>query len=104
MSTTAFPDDSTVLDREEQKAKPPPLYKVMILNDDYTPMDFVVAVLQTVFLMSRAKSTTVMLAIHRAGVGVCGTYIQDVAQSKVDHVLALAKEFQHPLQCIMEQE
>ncbi|HEX7326999.1 MAG TPA: ATP-dependent Clp protease adaptor ClpS, partial [Casimicrobiaceae bacterium] len=64
----------SVLDVERTRVKPPPLYKVMLLNDDYTPMDFVVVVLQTVFGMSREKATQVMLQVHREGMGVCGTY------------------------------
>ena len=69
----------TVLEAEKAKVKPPPLYKVMLLNDDYTPMDFVVVVLQTVFAMSREKATQVMLQVHREGMGVCGTYTREVA-------------------------
>ena len=72
-----------VLEAEKAKVKPPPLYKVMLLNDDYTPMDFVVVVLQTVFAMSREKATQVMLQVHREGMGVCGTYTREVAVAKV---------------------
>src|SRR5438874_9276654 len=93
----------TVLEAEKAKVKPPPLYKVMLLNDDYTPMDFVVVVLQTVFAMSREKATQVMLQVHREGMGVCGTYTREVAAAKVDQVLGIAKKHQHPLQCTMEE-
>ncbi|MEN9559975.1 MAG: ATP-dependent Clp protease adapter protein ClpS [Pseudomonadota bacterium] len=103
-STNHDPDIDTVLERVEQKVKPPPMHKVMILNDDYTPMDFVVRVLQGVFQMSREKATTVMLAIHRNGMGVCGVYTKDIATTKVEIVLALAQEQQHPLQCLSEEE
>ena len=93
----------TVLEPEKAKVKPPPLYKVMLLNDDYTPMDFVVIVLQTVFSMSREKATQVMLQVHREGMGVCGTYTREVAATKVDQVINLARKHQHPLQCTMEE-
>ncbi|HVE50867.1 MAG TPA: ATP-dependent Clp protease adapter ClpS [Casimicrobiaceae bacterium] len=92
-----------VLDAEKVKQKPPPLWKVLLLNDDYTPMDFVVVVLQTVFGMSREKATRVMLQVHREGMGVCGTYTREIAASKVDQVIDIAKKAQHPLQCTMEE-
>jgi ATP-dependent Clp protease adaptor protein ClpS len=95
--------EGNVLDVEKVVLKPPPLYKVMLLNDDYTPMDFVVVVLQTVFAMSREKATQVMLQIHREGMGVCGTYTREVAAAKVDQVLDIARRHQHPLQCTMEE-
>ena len=78
---------ASVLEVEKTRLKPPPLYKVMLLNDDYTPMDFVVVVLQTVFAMSREKATQVMLQVHREGMGVCGTYTREVAAAKVDQVV-----------------
>ena len=93
----------TVLEAEKAKVKPPPLYKVMLLNDDYTPMDFVVVVLQTVFAMSREKATQVMLQVHREGMGVCGTYTREVAAAKVEQVINIARKHQHPLQCTMEE-
>ena len=93
----------SVLEAERTKVKPPPLYKVVLLNDDYTPMDFVVIVLQTVFGMSREKATQVMLQVHREGMGVCGTYTREVAATKVDQVINLARKHQHPLQCTMEE-
>ena len=92
-----------VLEAEKTKLKPPPLYKVLLLNDDYTPMDFVVVVLQTVFAMSREKATRVMLQVHREGMGVCGTFTREVAASKVDQVIGIARKHQHPLQCTMEE-
>ncbi len=92
-----------LLEAEKQKVKPPPLYKVMLLNDDYTPMDFVVVVLQTVFAMSREKATQVMLQVHREGMGVCGTYTREVATAKVEQVINIARKHQHPLQCTMEE-
>ena len=95
--------EGNVLEVEKVILKPPPMYKVMLLNDDYTPMDFVVVVLQTVFAMSREKATQVMLQIHREGMGVCGTYTREVAAAKVDQVLDIARRHQHPLQCTMEE-
>jgi ATP-dependent Clp protease adaptor protein ClpS len=93
----------TVLEAEKAKVKPPPLFKVMLLNDDYTPMDFVVVVQQTVFAMSREKATQVMLQVHREGMGVCGTYTREVASAKVEQVINIARKHQHPLQCTMEE-
>ena len=93
----------SVLEAERTRVKPPPLYKVVLLNDDYTPMDFVVIVLQTVFSMTREKATQVMLQVHREGMGVCGTYTREVATTKVDQVIDLARKHQHPLQCTMEE-
>ena len=79
--------DGSVLEVEKTRLKPPPMFKVMLLNDDYTPMDFVVVVLQTVFAMSREKATQVMLQVHRDGMGVCGTYTREVAATKVEQVI-----------------
>jgi ATP-dependent Clp protease adaptor protein ClpS len=95
--------DTGVLEAEKVRLKPPPLFKVLLLNDDYTPMDFVVVVLQTVFAMSREKATQVMLQVHREGMGVCGTYVREVAAAKVDQVIDIARRHQHPLQCTMEE-
>jgi ATP-dependent Clp protease adaptor protein ClpS len=92
-----------VLEVEKTRVKPPPLFKVILLNDDYTPMDFVVVVLQTVFSMSREKATLVMLQVHREGMGVCGTFTREVAAAKVDQVIEIARKHQHPLQCTMEE-
>jgi ATP-dependent Clp protease adaptor protein ClpS len=95
--------NDSVLEDEKTRVKPPPLYKVLLLNDDYTPMDFVVVVLQTVFGMSREKATQVMLQVHREGMGVCGTYTREVATAKRDQVIDIARQHQHPLQCTMEE-
>ena len=95
--------DDTVLEAQRAKTKPPPMFKVMILNDDYTPMDFVVIVLQKFFSLSREKATQIMLKVHREGMGVCGIYSKDVAATKVDQVRSYAKQHQHPLQCTMEE-
>jgi ATP-dependent Clp protease adaptor protein ClpS len=95
--------DDTVLETRRVKTKPPPMFKVMILNDDYTPMDFVVIVLQKFFSLNREKATQIMLKVHREGMGVCGVYPKDVAATKVDQVRSYAKQHQHPLQCLMEE-
>jgi len=95
--------DGTVLEAKKSRVKPPPMFKVLLLNDDYTPMDFVVAVLQSIFAMTREQATQVMLKVHREGMGVCGTYPRDLAESKVEQVLAFARKHQHPLKCVMEE-
>ena len=92
-----------VVEPAKPQLKQPPLYKVVLLNDDYTPMDFVVVVLQTVFAMSREQATQGMLKVHRDGMGVCGIYTREVAATKVEQVIELAKSHQHPLQCTMEE-
>ena len=95
--------DGTVLETKKSKVKSPPLFKVILLNDDYTPMEFVVLVLQTFFGMTREKATQVMLKVHREGIGVCGVYPRDVAFTKVQQVAAYSLKHQHPLQCVMEE-
>ena len=95
--------EGSILEAVRVKLKPPPMFKVMLLNDDYTPMDFVVVVLQTVFAMSREQATQVMLKVHRDGMGVCGIYTKEIAANKVEQVIELAKSHQHPLQCTMEE-
>jgi len=96
-------EDSTVLEARKSKVKPPPLFKVLLLNDDYTPMDFVIVVLQEFFLKSREQATGIMLKVHREGRGVCGVYPKDLAATKVEQVMAFARQQQHPLQCVMEE-
>ena len=83
-------------------AKPPPHYQVVMLNDDFTPMDFVVDVLQRYFSKGVDEATIIMLNIHHKGRGVCGIYPQDIAQTKVELVMRAAEREEHPLQCIME--
>ena len=95
--------DDTLLEAQRSKLKPPPMFKVMLLNDDFTPMEFVVLVLQKFFSMTRERATQVMLKVHREGMGVCGVYSKDVAATKVDQVISYAKQHQHPLQCMMEE-
>ncbi|MDA1330912.1 MAG: ATP-dependent Clp protease adapter ClpS [Proteobacteria bacterium] len=88
---------------EKTKIKPPRLYKVMLMNDDYTPMEFVVMVLQKFFSMTGEQATQVMLKVHRDGVGVCGVFVKDVATTKVELVAGFSRQYQHPLQCTMEE-
>jgi ATP-dependent Clp protease adaptor protein ClpS len=91
-----------VATRTRAKAKKPSLYKVLMLNDDYTPMEFVVLVLQQFFRMSLEDATRVMLHVHQKGVGVCGIFSYEVAESKVSQVIDFARQHQHPLQCTLE--
>ena len=87
---------------EVAKPKPPELFKVLLLNDDYTPMEFVVAVIERFFNKSREQATQIMLKVHTEGMGVCGVYPQDIAETKMHQVLEAAREAQHPLQCVIE--
>ncbi len=96
-------EDGLVLQEAKPKLKKPPLYKVIILNDDYTPMEFVVQVLETFFGMDREKATRVMLHVHTRGVGVCGVFTKDVAETKVSQVNDFSRSNQHPLLCTMEE-
>jgi ATP-dependent Clp protease adaptor protein ClpS len=95
-------DDDAVVIAERERTKPPSMYRVLLLNDDYTPMDFVVGVLQLVFSMTRQQATQVMLQVHRTGMGTCGVFTKEIADTKVQQVLEIAQEHQHPLQCTME--
>ncbi len=98
------PDDggSVVLERRAQKTKPPQMHRVLMLNDDFTPMEFVIVVLQEFFSKDRETATQIMLKIHLDGKGVCGVYSRDVAATKVDQVLDAANKSGHPLQCVSE--
>ena len=89
---------------DHKVAPPPPLYKVLLLNDDYTPMEFVVKVLEGIFFLSREQATRVMLKVHNEGVGVAGVYPRDVAETKIRQVTEHARSQQHPLQCVMEED
>ena len=93
---------AVVAERKEAQTKPPGLFQVVLLNDDYTPMEFVVMVLQHYFQRDLETATHIMLKIHHEGRGVCGVYPKDVAATKVELVLAAARRDGHPLQCIME--
>lgn len=96
-------EGGVVLESQKTRTNPPPLYKVMLLNDDFTPMDFVVVVLENFFAMNREQATVVMLKVHREGRGVCGIFPHDVAATKVEQVIAFARRNQHPLACVMEE-
>lgn len=96
-------DNDTVLVRQEQKLKPPAMYQVILLNDDYTPMEFVVAIIQEYFNKDRETATQIMLMVHRDGKGLCGVYPKDIASTKVDLVSNHARKAGHPLQCVMEE-
>lgn len=93
-----------VVTRTAPKTKKPPMYKVLILNDDFTPMEFVVFVLERFFHKSRQEATRIMLHVHRKGIGVCGVFTYEVAETKVTQVVDFARQNQHPLQCTMEKE
>ncbi|MCX7098357.1 MAG: ATP-dependent Clp protease adapter ClpS [Methylococcales bacterium] len=96
-------DDGLAVQEAKPKLKRPPLYKVILLNDDFTPMDFVIEILMDFFAMSEQMATQVMLQIHTRGVGVCGTYSKDVAETKVYIVNEYSRAHQHPLLCSMEE-
>lgn len=95
-------DDDLSVEEAEPTVKQPPLYRVVLLNDDYTPMEFVVEVLQTFFRMDREQATQVMLHVHTRGKGVCGEFSRDVAETKVDQVNDYARDNDHPLMCTLE--
>jgi ATP-dependent Clp protease adaptor protein ClpS len=95
-------DGAVVVEKQEQRVEPPKLYQVVMLNDDYTPMEFVVLMLQEHFLHDLESATLIMLKIHHEGRGICGVYSKDVATTKVELVQAAAKRAGHPLQCTLE--
>ena len=101
------PDDigeSDLAVKTRSKSKRPPLYKVMILNDDYTPMEFVVHVLERFFGMSSAQAFEIMLTVHKKGLAVVGVFNHEIAETKVTQVMDFARRHEHPLQCTMEKE
>ena len=93
-----------VIVKSKPKTKKPSMYKVLLLNDDYTPMEFVVHTLERFFNKSREEATRIMLHVHRRGVGVCGVFTYEVAETKVTQVMDFARQHQHPLQCTLEKE
>ena len=93
-----------VVVKSRPKTKKPAMYRVILLNDDYTPMEFVVHVLERFFQKSREEATQIMLHVHRRGVGVCGIFTYEVAETKVHQVVEFARRHQHPLQCTLEKE
>ena len=90
--------------RTRTKTKKPSMYKVLLLNDDYTPMEFVVYVLQRFFSKNAEDATKIMLHVHQNGVGICGVFTYEVAETKVSQVMDLARQHDHPLQCTMEKD
>jgi ATP-dependent Clp protease adaptor protein ClpS len=95
--------EGTVAEKQASRVKPPPMYQVVLLNDDFTPMEFVVGVLQKFFGKGREQATQIMLRVHHEGRGVCGVYPRDLAASKVEQVSNYSRQHQHPLQCVMEE-
>ncbi|MGE5148335.1 MAG: ATP-dependent Clp protease adapter ClpS [Candidatus Eiseniibacteriota bacterium] len=93
-----------VVIKTRTKTKKPSMYKVLMLNDDYTPMEFVVHVLERFFGKNREEATRIMLHVHQRGVGICGVYTYEVAETKVNQVMDFARRHQHPLQCTLEKE
>lgn len=96
-------DGGLALEEDKPKLKPPKRYKVILNNDDYTPMEFVVQVLMTFFGMDHAKATRVMMAVHTRGKGICGVYSHEIAETKVEQVNEFSRLNQHPLLCTMEE-
>ena len=93
-----------VATKSRQKAKKPSMYKVLMLNDDYTPMEFVVHALQRFFNKTHEEAVRIMLHVHHKGVGICGVFTYEVAETKVNQVMDLARQHQHPLQCTIEKD
>ncbi|HEX6016177.1 MAG TPA: ATP-dependent Clp protease adapter ClpS [Geminicoccaceae bacterium] len=98
------PPKGEVVTKTRAKTQRPSLYKVLLLNDDYTPMEFVILVLERFFSKSHEDATRIMLHVHHNGVGICGVYTFEVAETKVAQVIEFARQHQHPLQCTMEKE
>ncbi|MGF0537982.1 ATP-dependent Clp protease adapter ClpS [Agrobacterium sp. ES01] len=95
---------TSVITRTKSKTKQPNLYRVLLLNDDYTPMEFVIHVLERFFQKDREAATRVMLQVHNHGVGECGVFTYEVAETKVSQVMDFARQHEHPLQCVMEKK
>ena len=93
-----------ILTQEKQKTKKPPLYRVLLHNDDYTTMEFVVFILKTVFRKPDVEAQQIMLAVHRQGIGICGVFTYEIAEAKTNKVIALARERDFPLLCTMEED
>jgi|MGYP003686722147 ATP-dependent Clp protease adaptor protein ClpS len=98
------PGEVNTITKEETKVKKPDLFKVILLNDDYTPMEYVVSLLKKVFNKNQDQAINVMLTIHQKGSGICGIYTLEISETKANSVMKMAKKDQHPLQCIIEKE
>ncbi|MEJ2107321.1 MAG: ATP-dependent Clp protease adapter ClpS [Acidiferrobacteraceae bacterium] len=94
--------DDLVVQEAKPQVKKPPMYRVLLLNDDYTPMEFVVIVLERFFSMTRENATRIMLQVHQQGMGVCGVFAREIAETKVHEVTEFSQQNEHPLQCTME--
>jgi ATP-dependent Clp protease adaptor protein ClpS len=103
MVMTKSGSEAVILTQEKIKQKSPPMYKILLLNDDFTPMEFVIEVLKIFFSMNQEQATRIMLKVHTEGVGVCGVYPSDIANTKVSQVVEFARINQHPLRCVMEE-
>jgi len=103
MDFEAGPDHGLAVEEARPKTKKPPLYRVVLINDDYTPMEFVVEVLELIFGMDRQQATRIMLEVHTRGKGVCGVFTYEIAETKVAQVCAFAEQHQHPLMCTLEE-
>ena len=101
--TERGPNFDLAVEEAKPAIKEPPLYRVVLINDDYTPMEFVVNILESIFGMERTRATQVMLEVHTKGKGVCGVYNFEIAETKVAQVMGLAQQHQHPLLCTMEE-
>lgn len=99
----AGPDSGVVVEESRPQVKQPPLYQVVLLNDDYTPMEFVVDVLEKFFSMNRPAATRIMLEVHTKGKGICGVFTYEIAETKVAQVTTYARDHQHPLMCTLEE-
>ena len=97
-------EDHHVLLKAKPKTKKPDLYKVLLLNDDYTPMEFVIHILERFFNKNKQEATDIMMHVHRRGVGICGIFTYEIAETKVNQVMDFARANEQPLQCIMEKE
>jgi len=98
------PKDDVLLAEPKTRLERPSLYKVVLLNDDFTPMDFVVKVLENIFHKDQSDAVRIMMEVHQKGAGICGVFTKDVAETKVDRTLYLARQHEHPLQCVIEKE
>ena len=104
MSDNNLDTDGEVLTKKKPKTSRPPMYKVILLNDDFTPMEFVVHILEKFFSINHAMAINIMLTVHQKGLAVIGVFSHDVAESKVNQVMTYSRQNQHPLQCTMEKE
>lgn len=103
-NTPSEKEDTGLLLKTRPKTKKPAMYKVLLLNDDYTPMEFVIHILERFFQKNKQEATDIMLHVHRRGVGVCGSFTYEIAETKVTQVMDFAQANEQPLQCIMEKE